>query len=96
MARYHISHYPKHNTWLCKTGTQFYWYTGEDAHRKAHRFQNYKEARAALDTLPDEKLMYGESYKMKCHFMKSYDSAEHFKNEMESIRSRRLLRSWGY
>lgn len=96
MARYKIAHYPKSQTWLCEIDGKYQWYTGEDAVRKAHRFQNYKEARAALDTLPDEILMYGESYKMKCHFMKFYDSDEHFKQEMQHLRDKRLLRSWGY
>lgn len=96
MARYHISHYPRRNTWLCEIDGKYQWYTGLDAYKKSYRFPNYKEARAALDTLPDEKLMYGESYKMKCYFMKSYDSDEHFKQEMQHLRDKRLLRDFGY
>jgi hypothetical protein len=97
MARYHIAHFPRSKTWMCKNEDgAFFWYEGDDAYKKAHKFDNYKQARAALDTLPDEKLMYGESYKTKCHFMKSYDSDEQFKQEQAYLENKRTLRSWGY
>jgi hypothetical protein len=82
---------------MCKNedGT-FFWYTGEDAIKKSHLFQNYKEAKAALDSLPDEKLMYNESYKKKCTFMKFYDNDEHYKREQAYLEDKRVLRSWGY
>jgi hypothetical protein len=94
MARYRVAHYPRRNTWLAyKEDGSFYWQEGI---KGSHLFPNYKSARDALDTLPDEKLMYGESYKLRCTFMKFYDSNEHFKQEQEYLYNKRLLRSFGY
>jgi hypothetical protein len=97
MARYRLAHYPRRSTWMCKNEDgSFFWYEGDDASKKAHQFDNYKQARAALDSLPDEKLMYGESYKKRVIFMKFYDSDEHYKQEQAYLDNKRTLRSWGY
>lgn len=96
MARYRIAHYPSRDTWLCRSDDgSFYWKESCKA-SEAHLFPNYRQARAALDSMPDEKLMYGESYKTKCLFMKFYDSKEHFEQEQEYLADRRVLRDWGY
>ena len=95
MARYRVAHYPLSGVWLAKNADgSFEW--KEDGSKEAYLFPNYKTARAALDTLPDETLMYGESYKRKCLFIKFYDSDEHFKQEQEYLANKRILRSWGY
>lgn len=93
MARYRVSH-DLDRTWITKKadGT-FCW--AED-YKSAELFPNYKAARAALDSMPDEMRLYNESYKRKVRFMKFYDSDEHFKQEQEYLENKRTLRDWGY
>lgn len=96
MARYRVSHDIDRDTWIAKNpdGT-FRWATGE-GYKAAHLFPNYKAARAALDSLPEEKRMYNESYKKRVHFMKFYDNEEHMKREDAYRENKRILRDWGH
>lgn len=95
MARYRVSHAVTRNTWIHKNpdGT-FRW---DEGSKQAELFPNYKTAKAALDSLPIEKLMYNVDYRTKCTFMKFYDSDEHYKQEQAYyLENKRLLRDWGY
>lgn len=66
MARYKVVH-DLHRTWICKNKDETYYW---GPYENSFKFQNYFKAKAAVDSLPDEKRMYGESYKKRIHYMK--------------------------
>lgn len=95
MARYQVAH-DLDRTWICRLEDGTFYWGSEGSSKGAHLFPNFKAAKAALDSLPDEKRMYGFSYRQRVSFMKSYDSDEHFEREMADRDSRRFLRNAGY
>lgn len=92
MARYRISH-DLDRTWIGKKPDGTYHWVD---YKNAFLFPNYKAAKEALYSMPDERRMYGESFRTKVHYMKFYDSDEHFKQEQAYLENKRVLRSWGY
>lgn len=89
MARYRIAH-DVDRTWLCwDDQTQKYFW---GLYASASLFLNYKDARAALDTMSVEKRIYGFPYEPK--FMKFYDNDDHYKRENEYLANKRLQSSW--
>ena len=91
MARYRIAHDLDH-TWLRYDETNQIYFWGE-GYESAKLFSNYKEARAALETVEVEKRCYGFPYKPT--FMKFYDSDEHRAKEEKYLENKKLLRDWG-
>lgn len=92
MAKYRVSH-DIDRTWICRDPDGKYtWGLLKDA----VLFPNYRTAKAALDSMPDEKRMYNELYRKRCYFMKFYDSVEDMRREDEYKANKRLLESWGY
>ena len=90
MARYRIAH-DLDRTWLTKQPDgSFHWAPNYEA---AELFPNYRKARAALETVPVEKRMYGFPYKPL--FMKFYDSEQHREQEEAYKANLKLLRDWG-
>lgn len=85
MARYKIAH-DLNRTWLCRDGNGFKWGDYENA----TLFPNYKEAKRALDTMPEERRMYNAPYKPA--FMKFYDSEKHLEQEREYLKIKRFYR----
>lgn len=88
MARYEISH-DLDKKWICEKDNAFYWGDRKDV----YRFSNYKKALEAVLSLPDEKRMYGVSYRTRIHYMKFHDSEEHRKSEARYLEAKRFHNS---
>lgn len=97
MAQYRVAHDLDRDSWINLTTdsdreVKYAW----GPYETRYTFPNYQSARAALDSLPDEKRMYGESYKKRVKFMKHWDSSAEMEREMRYLDNKRLLRNWGY
>lgn len=66
MARYKVAH-DLDRTWVGRgPNGEWAWVPYE----RAFKFSNYFKAREAVDSMPDEKRVYGFSYKQRINFMK--------------------------
>lgn len=95
MARYRVGH-DIGAGWIARRDDGTFYWSGDSSTKSAHLFPNYRTAKEALDSMPDEKRSYGESYRGKVHFMRFYDSDEHFEREQAYLAEKRQLREWGH